>query len=116
MDTIWKLNGGRLDDTCRHRFRDVRDVSQYVFRYWQMASGNFVPERLANLGAHYTISADEKSLKALCSDVAGGKYNLMCLNDADGIHSHEEFLLAKEQLLAAFESLLPERSVYEKEE
>ena len=70
MDTIWKLNGGRLDDTCRHRFRDVRDVSQYVFRYWQMASGNFVPERLANLGAHYTISADEKSLKALCSDVA----------------------------------------------
>ena len=30
MDTIWKLNGDRLDDTCRHRFRDVRDVSQYV--------------------------------------------------------------------------------------
>ena len=115
MDTIWKLNGDRLDDTCRHRFRDVRDVSQYVFRYWQMASGNFVPEKLSNLGAHYTINADRENLKALCSYVTGGKYNLMCLNDADGIHSYEEFLMAKEQLLAAFESLLPERSVYEKE-
>ena len=116
MDTIWKLNGERLEDTCRHRFRDVRDVSQYVFRYWQMASGNFVPEKLAHLGAHYTISADKEELKELCDYVAGGKYNLLCLNDADGIHSYEEFLLAKQQLLAAFESLLPERSVYEKEE
>ena len=115
MDTIWKLNGDRLDDTCRHRFRDVRDVSQYVFRYWQLASGNFVPEKLANLGAHYTIDADREKLKALCSYVAGGKYNLLCLNDADGIHSYEEFLMAKEQLLTAFDSLLPERSVYEKE-
>ena len=80
-----------------------------------MASGNFVPEKLSNLGAHYTINADRENLKALCSYVTGGKYNLMCLNDADGIHSYEEFLMAKEQLLAAFESLLPERSVYEKE-
>ena len=59
---------------------------------------------------------DREKLKALCSYVAGGKYNLLCLNDADGIHSYEEFLMAKEQLLKAFDSLLPERSVYEKEE
>ncbi len=114
MDTIWKLNGERLDDTCRHRFRDVRDVSQYVFRYWQLASGNFVPEKLSNLGAHYTISADQKELGALCEYVRSGKYKLLCLNDADGIHSQEEFVRARKALTEAFEILLPERSVYEK--
>ena len=114
MDTIWKLNGERLDATCRHRFRDVRDVSQYVFRYWQLASGNFVPEKLKFLGAHYTITADQKELDDLCGYVSGGKYRMLCLNDADGIHSYEEFVQAREQLLKAFEILLPEKSSFEK--
>ena len=114
MDRIWKLNGERLDATCRHRFRDVRDVSQYVFRYWQLASGNFVPEKLEYLGAHYTITADEKELDDLCGYVRSGKYRMLCLNDADGIHSYEEFVHAREQLLEAFETLLPEKSSFEK--
>jgi hypothetical protein len=72
MDTIWKLNGERLDDACRHRFRDVRDVSQFVFRYWQLASGNFVPEKVEKLGAHYTISSDRDLVEKLCSALWNG--------------------------------------------
>ena len=116
MDTIWELNGERLDATCRHRFRDVRDVSQYVFRYWQLASGNFVPEKLSYLGAHYTITSDSRELDDLCRHVSSGDYRMMCLNDADGIHSQEEFLQAKQRLLEAFETLLPEKSSYEKQD
>ena len=41
---------------------------------------------------------------------------MMCLNDADGIHSQEEFLQAKQRLLEAFETLLPEKSSYEKQD
>ena len=114
MDTIWEYNAERLDATCRHRFRDVRDVSQYVFRYWQLASGNFVPEKLSYLGAHYTITSDNGELDKLCRYVRSGEYRMMCLNDADGIHSREEFIRAKEKLLGAFETLLPEKSSYEK--
>ena len=114
MDTVWKLEGKRLDDTCRHRFRDVRDVSQFVFRYWQMASGNFVPEKMENLGAHYTIKSDRNNVRQLCKYVTGGKYGLLCLNDADAIDTYEDFLWAKKQLLSAFEQLLPEKSAYEK--
>lgn len=116
MDTIWELNGERLDATCRHRFRDVRDVSQYVFRYWQLASGNFVPEKLSYLGAHYTITSDSRELDDLCRHVSSGDYRMMCLNDADGIHSQEKFLQAKQRLLEAFETLLPEKSSYEKQD
>ena len=114
MDTIWELNGKRLDDACRHRFRDVRDVSQFVFRYWQLASGNFVPERVEKLGAHYTISSDRDLVEKLCGLVTGGKYPMLCLNDADEIDSEEDFEWAKKKLLGAFDQLLPEKSTFEK--
>ena len=114
MDTIWKLEGARLDDTCRHKFRDVRDVSQFVFRYWQMAGGNFVPEKLENLGAHYTIKSDRENVKQLCKYVTTSKYGLLCLNDADLIDTYEDFVWAKKQLIKAFDELLPDKSVFEK--
>ena len=100
--------------SCRHRFRDVRDVSQFVFRYWQLASGNFVPERLEKLGAHYTISSDRDLVEKLCGLVTGGKYPMLCLNDADEIDSEEDFEWAKKKLLDAFDRLLPEKSAFEK--
>ncbi|MDO5702643.1 MAG: Stealth CR1 domain-containing protein [Lachnospiraceae bacterium] len=114
MDTIWKLHPERLDATCRHRFRDVRDVNQFVFRYWQMVSGNFVPEKMENLGGHFTITSDREAVKKLCKYVEEGKYPLLCLNDADEIDSQEDFEWAKAQLLQAFDKLLPEKSAFEK--
>ena len=97
-----------------HKFRDVRDVSQFVFRYWQMASGNFVPEKLENLGAHYTIKSDRENVKQLCKYVTTSKYGLLCLNDADLIDTYEDFVWAKKQLIKAFDELLPDKSVFEK--
>ena len=114
MDTIWELHSERLEDTCSHRFRDVRDVSQFVFRYRQLASGNFIPERAENLGAHYTIKSDRKLVETLCGYVTTGRYPLLCLNDADRLDSESDFLWAKEQIIKAFDQLLPEKSGYEK--
>ena len=114
MDTIWKLHPDRLEDTCKHRFRDVRDVSQFVFRYWQLASGCFVPEKAENLGAHYTIKSDRTFVEKLCDYVTEGKYPLLCLNDADRLDSEDDFKWAKEQIIKAFDQLLPEKSIFEK--
>ena len=114
MDTVWKLEGARLDETCRHRFRDVRDVSQFVFRYWQLASGNFVPEKIGNIGACYTIKSDREFVRKLCGYVTSGKYNLLCLNDADALKTHDDFLWAREQIERAFNKLLPEKCSFEK--
>ena len=114
MDKVWNLEPDRLEDTCRHRFRDVRDVSQFVFRYWQLASGNFEPEQLNKLGAHFTIKSDKQNVMELCKTLVSGKYSLLCLNDADQIDNNEDFLWAKDQLIKSFEELLPEKSCYEK--
>ena len=114
MDTIWKLNGERLDDPCRHRFRDVRDVNQFMFRYWQMVSGNFVPEKLDHLGGHFNITSDRENVRKLCDYVTSGKYAMLCLNDADEIDSEEDFKWARKELLAAFDRLLPDKCSYEK--
>lgn len=115
MDTIWELEGERLDETCRHRFRDARDVNQFVFRYWQLASGNFVPEKIENIGKYFTIKSDRDSVKKICEYVSSGKYRLMCLNDVvDALDSYEDFLWAKEQIVSAFDKLLPDKCTFEK--
>jgi hypothetical protein len=114
MDTIWDLEGDRLDETCMHRFRDVRDVNQFVFRYWQLASGNFVPEKLENLGAYLSIKSDRDSVKRLCECVTSGKFSLLCLNDVDALDSYEDYVWAKDQIVSAFDTLLPEKCPFEK--
>ena len=40
---IWEKEGSILEKTCCSRFREIHNVNQYLFRYWQLVSGTFVP-------------------------------------------------------------------------
>ena len=33
MKQVWKNYAGRDEETCKHRFRNPRDITQYIFRY-----------------------------------------------------------------------------------
>ena len=42
---VWELCSDELEETCNRKFRSINDVNQYLFKYWQIASGSFYPKR-----------------------------------------------------------------------
>ncbi|MDO4459129.1 MAG: stealth conserved region 3 domain-containing protein [Clostridia bacterium] len=114
LDEVWRLEPDKLDRTCRHKFRDVRDVSQYTFRYWQLASGNFEPEKAENLGIKIEIGSNDNSLKKMCDAIENQKYNLVCVNDDGHLQTYEDFEYAKNEINKSFDKILPEKSLFER--
>ena len=111
LQTVWEKEFTLLDSTSKHRFRDMRDVNQWLFRYWELASGNFEPIRYQKLGEYYEILPDTSPF---CSAIRLQKYPMICLNDTGHISSPQEFERVQQDIANAFEKILPEKSSFEK--
>lgn len=105
LEEVWRKEPEILDKTCRHRFRDNNDVNQYIFRYWQLASGNFVPSSLK--GKYFLVSSNNDKI---LNYIRKQKGKMICVNDAE---FDSDFELAKAQINNAFEHILPEKSGFE---
>lgn len=103
---VWDKYYNILDETCLHRFREISDVNQWVFKEWQLASGNFYPRKL-NIGK--SIAA--YNIDDACECIRKQKAHMMCLNDTE--MSQEEFENAKLKIIQSFETILPEKSSFE---
>lgn len=112
MNLMWEKEPEVLDATSKRRFRDARDVNQYLFRYWQYATNQFVPEKEIKMGKYYEIRDDNRRI---CRAIRKTRYPQICLNDMDLVSSDEALQRAKEDLAAAFRIILPDRSRFEKE-
>ena len=106
LETVWNEEPEILNETCRHRFRNDLDVNQYIFRYWRLAAGEFVPH--APLGRYVNMSDNNSSIY---DAVRHRKYKLMCINDKE---NNCDFDTEKEKMTAAFEAAFPEKSEFEK--
>lgn len=104
---VWEKGGEWLDETCRRRFRDYRDVSPHVFKFWQLASGNFHPYNKRKFGRFFPGGTDPRRAAQV---IQNRSMKAMCYNDSDKI----DFEDTKWILTAAFESALPEKSSFEK--
>ena len=106
LETVWNEEPEILDQTCSHRFRNDTDVSQYIFRYWRLAEGNFVPHE--ELGRYINMGNDNSRI---FDAVRNRKYKLLCINDKE---NNADFETEKQKLIDAFESVFPEKSSFEK--
>ena len=111
MELLWQEEPELLEATSRRRFRDTRDVSQYLFRYWQYATNQFSAEKIDRVGKYYEI---KDTNDAICQAIREQRYAQVCLNDADLVSSKEVIQRAREDLIAAFESIFPNPCQYEK--
>lgn len=103
---VWEAAAQVLAETCRHRFRTSTDVNQWLFEYWQYASGTFAA-RSPSIGAAFEGQAQ---LNAACEAIVHQRKPMICVNDAIDI---VDFSAAKEKLAAAFTHILPRRSAFE---
>ena len=104
---VWEADPDLLDQTCTHKFRSTADVSQCVFKFWQLMSGQFIPYNKRKYGRLYQAG---RNFEQMCDSIRSRRYKYICFNDADEI----EFESHKTALNEAFEQALPNPSSFEK--
>jgi hypothetical protein len=104
---VWNNFPKVLDETCRRRFRSREDVNQYLFRYWQLVTGQFQPHKPNS--AYITIGTVPAN--EIEAELANHKNKIVCVNDDPMGFSFEE-----EQPLihAIFEARYPMKSSFER--
>lgn len=107
FEEIWEKEFEIMDITCRHKFRDVSDVNQWVFKEWQLAKNEFYPRRLS-IGKSIPLYKVDDAVDYISKQ----RGKMVCLNDVD--MSESEFEVKKEAVKAAFEAILPKKSSFEK--
>ncbi len=107
FEAVWKAEPELLDNTCRFPVRSPEMVNQWLFRYWQFATGNFVPDG-ADRGCFFSIGRDDA---AIADTISHRRYPMICLNDDDPSLDFEQ---AKQQLQDLFQQILPNKSAFEK--
>ena len=108
FEELWEKEFEILDSTCKDKFRKTGNVNQWLMKFWQLASGNFVVRR-DSFALCYHVK--EYNYLKLLDDIPSQKHCMICINDtADTL----DFDGKKEGVNAAFAKLLPEKSSFEK--
>lgn len=108
FEEVWKKESDLLDMTCRSRFRENTNVSQYLMRYWQLVSSHFHPTNVCKNAYCYDLGKD--NLKEVCSTIEEQKKSIVVLNDG----KVKDFESTKNALITSFEKILFEKSNFEK--
>ena len=112
FEEIWAKESEALEKTSASKFRNCNDLNQYLFRYWQLAKGDFVPVSMRDT-KYITMTMKNLRNGEVTRSILSGKYAMVCLNDSEEIATDEEFAEAKRIVQEAFEKILPEKSAFE---
>ena len=108
MEEVWKTMPDAMEETCKHRFRNPRDITQYIFRYWAIMKGEFAPTNIFDYSEEFFVT-DENEEK-LYEAIRQQKYKMICINDSIELKNFE---LAKKKTIESFEYILNEKSEFE---
>ena len=107
LEKMWELEKETLEGACKNRFRNKNDVSIYLFRYYNLLSGNFVPGNIFKLGRAFVLKDDPKpAVDAIRSQ----RFKLICINDECSDELYDDCC---KKIIEAFETILPEKSGFE---
>ena len=119
---IWTLERQRLEKVLSSRFRESTDLSQYLFRYWQLVKGDFFPEnyRVETKKRKYVEVRNLDDAKRVANVINSNKIKQICINDGtskgrfnkEGV-SVKEFVEIKNMVNDALQNVLPEKSKFE---
>ncbi len=107
FERVWAACGDELSENSTHRFRTERDLTQELFRTWQICEDNYEP---------YDVYGDTRMFplvlhsRAAIRAVREQKYALVCLNDNVHIPHYQRVMAS---LRDGFELILPEKSTFE---
>lgn len=106
---VWEKEYEYLWRTSGSRFRSDLNVTQYLIRYWQLASNRFYPTNLQN---RMWFDLCDNTVDTICSCLRSQKADIICLNDTE-MSVFGDVDRVKQKVNSAFESILPEKSSFE---
>lgn len=109
FEEVWRSQPAPLERTSRSRFRTDDSVNHWLMSAWDMVSGRFRPVNEKRCGEY--VSLTEETAAAACDSIRRRAIPEICLNDK-GANADPERCFAA--VAAAFESILPEKSRFEK--
>lgn len=113
FEEVWEKEYEILHQTSSHKFRESTDVNQWLFKDWQIASGNF-EVRNVKFGEAFYIDCDgiTNIKNRIINYITHQKGKMIAIND--GEMSDLEFNLLVEDLEKSFNEILPTKSHFEK--
>lgn len=107
LKEVWDKEYEIMDVTSKNKFRSKYDVNQYVFQYWQLAKGDFMP-RKSKLGECFELS--NNNIDDVCKLIEKQTYKIMCVNDSN---MDIDFETAKSKVKESLDKILPNKSEFE---
>lgn len=107
-EKLWEEHFDVFDKTCRHKFREISDVTDWYIRSYSLAIGNFIPARMHKFGKFISIKK-VTSFETLFNS----KFKELCLND-DITLEGADFEAVIQKMQKAFENKFPDKSSFEK--
>jgi len=122
FEDVWNREKEKLEKVSATRFRSSQDVNQYLFRYWQFAKCDFIPDLYDNAyrkRKYINIRVKQDAIK-VAKDIKSKKFQMYCINDDTSKSrytkedmSKEDFEFCKNIIKDALDYLLPEKSSFE---
>lgn len=110
FEELWEREPEILKETSSHKFRDKGDVTSYLFREWQKLKGEFHAVNAVKDFRYFDAAVHNKKL---LSCIREQKAKMICINDgAAGV----DFEKAQTEIHNALETILPEKSSFEKQD
>ena len=103
---VYEKHPDILNTTFSHKVRNRDDVNQWLCRYWQFASGKFVPGSPVK-DALLSIGKDDEKIRDILRERSRA---MVCLSDDD---ETVDFKKEKTFLISCFERAFPEKSAFE---
>ena len=107
-ELIWQKEGDVLDKTCMDKYRTKNNVNQWLPKYWQLVTGNFVP-RSTRFGGVFHLKSEVNA--ELLRGIEQERYGVVCINDTEETENIEAH---KAAIKKAFEVHLSCPSSFEK--
>ena len=106
MNLVWEKERAVLERTSASRFRNPSDTNVWLFKYWQIASGQYAIGN-PKLGGLFSLdNAGPDFWKLLNSR----KYKVMCINDGFNVQNENQVM---DDFIKAMNQLFPDKSSFE---
>ncbi len=105
---VWAEEEAALSATVHRRFRSKEDCTHWLVKNFRFCEGDF-SVRKRGTGHHFELDLDD--LSHICRAITAQTYRYVCLNDSSPALDYET---TKAALHAAFETLLPMPSAFER--
>ena len=109
LQEIWDKYPGVMDQAMMHKFRTDDQVNQWLLCAWNQAKGCFYPAHESKIGKNFSLSPD--NVENVCEAIQKQQFPQICINDTK---SNTEPERCTSKIIAAFETILPLKSAFEK--